>query len=46
VLSLHAGWALALGVGVVSYGRNVLVHAADALYPAAVLLTILLMAVL
>jgi hypothetical protein len=40
VPSLHAGWALALGVGVVSYGRNVLVRAAGVLNPAAVLLTI------
>jgi hypothetical protein len=40
VPSLHAGWALALGVGLVLYARNVLLRAAGVLYPAAVLLTI------
>jgi hypothetical protein len=40
VPSLHAGWALALGVGIVLYARNHLVRAIGVLYPAAVLLTI------
>jgi PAP2 superfamily len=40
VPSLHAGWALALGVGVILYARNALVRVAGVLYPAAVLLTI------
>ena len=40
VPSLHAGWALALGVGIVVYARNHFVRAAGVLYPAAVLLTI------
>jgi PAP2 superfamily len=40
VPSLHAGWALALGVGLISYARNPLLRSAGALYPAAVLLTI------
>jgi PAP2 superfamily len=40
VPSLHAGWALALGVGLVVYARNVLLRAAGVIYPAAVLLTI------
>jgi hypothetical protein len=40
VPSLHAGWALALGVGLLLYGRNFLVRAAGVLYPSAVLLTI------
>ena len=40
VPSLHAGWALALGVGLVLYARNVVLRALGVLYPAAVLLTI------
>ena len=40
VPSLHAGWALALGVGIVLYARNHLVRVVGVLYPAAVLLTI------
>jgi hypothetical protein len=40
VPSLHAGWALALGVGVVLYARSVFVKALGVLYPAAVMLTI------
>jgi hypothetical protein len=40
VPSLHAGWALALGVGVVLYARSYLLRAAGVLYPSAVMLTI------
>ena len=40
VPSLHAGWALALGVGLVLYARNFLLRAAGVVYPSAVLLTI------
>jgi hypothetical protein len=40
VPSLHAGWALALGVGVVLYARNYVLKALGILYPAAVMLTI------
>ena len=40
VPSLHAGWALALGVGIVLYARNFLVRGLGVLYPGAVLLTI------
>ncbi len=40
VPSLHAGWALALGVGLVLYSRSALLRIAGVLYPAAVLLTI------
>lgn len=40
VPSLHAGWAMALGVGLVLYARNFLARAAGVLYPLAVLLTI------
>jgi hypothetical protein len=40
VPSLHAGWALALGIGVFHYARHYLVRAIGVLYPAAVLLTI------
>jgi hypothetical protein len=40
VPSLHAGWALALGVGLVLYARNFFLRAAGVLYPSAVLLTI------
>ena len=40
VPSLHAGWAMALGVGLVLYARNFLARAVGVLYPLAVLLTI------
>jgi len=40
VPSLHAGWALALGAGLVLYARNFLLRAAGVIYPSAVLLTI------
>jgi membrane-associated phospholipid phosphatase len=40
VPSLHAGWALAVGAGLLLYVRNALARAAALLYPAAVLLTI------
>ena len=40
VPSLHAGWALALGVGLTLYARNFLLRAAGVLYPSAVMLTI------
>jgi hypothetical protein len=40
VPSLHAGWALALGVGVVLYAKNLLLRAAGVIYPSAVMLTI------
>jgi hypothetical protein len=40
VPSLHAGWALALGVGVQLYAKNIFLRAAGVLYPLAVLLTI------
>jgi membrane-associated phospholipid phosphatase len=40
VPSLHAGWALALGTGLVLYARNHLLRLVGLLYPAAVLLTI------
>jgi hypothetical protein len=41
VPSLHAGWAVAVGVGLELYARNVLLRMAGVLYPAAVLLTII-----
>ena len=41
VPSLHAGWAVAVGVGVVLYARPVAVRLLAPLYPAAVVLTIL-----
>jgi hypothetical protein len=41
VPSLHAGWALALGVGLVVYARSFLLRAAGVLYPSAVMLTII-----
>jgi hypothetical protein len=41
VPSLHAGWALAVGVGVVLYARSVFPKAFGVLYPAAVTLTII-----
>ena len=40
VPSLHAGWAIAVGAGLLLYGRNLLARAAGIAYPAAVLLTI------
>jgi PAP2 superfamily len=40
VPSLHAGWALALGVGLILYARSWLLKAVGVLYPAAVLLTV------
>jgi hypothetical protein len=40
VPSLHAGWAMALGVGLVLYARTFLLRATGVLYPSAVLLTI------
>jgi hypothetical protein len=41
VPSLHAGWALALGAGLLLYGRTLLAKVAGVLYPVAVLLTII-----
>jgi membrane-associated phospholipid phosphatase len=40
VPSLHAGWALALGVGVLLYAKNFLLRVAGVLYPVLVMLTI------
>jgi hypothetical protein len=40
VPSLHAGWALAVGVGIVLYARNFFMKAVGVIYPAAVMLTI------
>jgi hypothetical protein len=40
VPSLHAGWAVALGVGLVMHARSLLGKAVGVAYPAAVLLTI------
>jgi hypothetical protein len=40
VPSLHAGWALAVGVGLVVYARHHAARALGVIYPAAVLLTI------
>jgi PAP2 superfamily len=40
VPSLHAGWALALGAGLLLYARHGLMRAAGVIYPAAVLVTI------
>jgi hypothetical protein len=40
VPSLHAGWAVALGVGLFVYARSLAGRLAGVLYPAAVLLTI------
>ena len=40
VPSLHAGWAMAVGVGLMLYARNFLLRAAGLLYPSAVMLTI------
>jgi hypothetical protein len=40
VPSLHAGWALGVGIGVVRYARPLAWRLAGALYPAAVCLTI------
>ena len=41
VPSLHAGWAIAVGAGLVLYARNVVARMAGAVYPALVLLTII-----
>ena len=41
VPSLHAGWALAVGVGMVLYGRWILTRIVGVLYPVAVTLTII-----
>ena len=41
VPSLHAGWAMALGVGLVVYARSFAARAVGVLYPALVLLTII-----
>jgi hypothetical protein len=40
VPSLHAGWALGVGIGVVRYARPLALRIAGALYPAAVVFTI------
>jgi hypothetical protein len=40
VPSLHAGWAIALGAGLLLYARNAWLRLAGVLYPSAVLLTI------
>jgi membrane-associated phospholipid phosphatase len=40
VPSLHAGWALALGVGLVVYARNYVLRALGVIYPTAVMVTI------
>jgi hypothetical protein len=40
VPSLHAGWAIAVGAGLLLYGRNLLARAGGLIYPVAVLLTI------
>jgi hypothetical protein len=40
VPSLHAGWALALGVGLMLYAKSALLRVAGVIYPTAVLLTI------
>jgi hypothetical protein len=40
VPSLHAGWAIALGAGLMLYAKNSLLRASGVLYPSAVLLTI------
>ncbi len=40
VPSLHAGWAVAVGAGLLLYARNFLARAAGVVYAAAVLLTI------
>lgn len=40
VPSLHAGWALAVGVGLRLYARNAVLRVLGLVYPAAVLLTI------
>jgi PAP2 superfamily len=40
VPSLHAGWAVGVGVGLVRYARQPLLRGLGALYPAAVMLTI------
>ena len=40
VPSLHAGWALAVGAGLMLYARNLLLRVVGVMYPSAVLLTI------
>jgi PAP2 superfamily len=40
VPSLHAGWAMALGAGLLLYARNIVARAAGVVYPLAVLVTI------
>ena len=40
VPSLHAGWAVGVGVGLVRYGRQTALRVLGALYPIAVILTI------
>jgi PAP2 superfamily protein len=40
VPSLHAGWAIAVGAGLLLYARNTVARVAGVLYPSAVLLTI------
>lgn len=40
VPSLHAGWALAVGVGLVLYARNALLRLVGVIYPSAVMVTI------
>jgi hypothetical protein len=40
VPSLHAGWAVGVGVGLVRYGRQIALRVLGALYPIAVMLTI------
>ncbi len=41
VPSLHAGWALCVGIGLIKYGRHPLFYALGVLYPLAVMLTII-----
>jgi hypothetical protein len=40
VPSLHAGWAIAVGAGLMLYARNIVARIAGVVYPSAVLLTI------
>src|SRR5206468_10422332 len=40
VPSLHAGWAIALGAGLMLYAHSAFLRAAGVIYPAAVLVTI------
>ena len=41
VPSLHAGWALGVGIGVVRFGRHLVTRAAGLVYPIVVVLTII-----